>query len=492
MTDVEMDWMQSLPSGIPEVQAPPPPLPAPPTGAPRRRGLSRPHERQGHEPPGVRVLPKPVTPTRLEREQHELTHIKYETWCRHCVMTRGQNDPHRTLRHHNKNGSCPTISMDFGFMKRHGDIKMAPFIVIRDHQTRMTFSHKLLGKSTTDEDYSRYVVHAVMKDLKSLDYKKIVLKSDQEKALVALQERLRQLRNGINEQTILENSPVGESQSNGVVEKAVQEVENLAGTLLAALEERLDIVLPIESAVFAWLIDYSSVLINRYRVGKDGQTPTQRHKDIKHHRAMAEFGESVLYLPLDRKSHPIPAPEAKFQEGIWLGLDQRTEEVIIGTPSGIVKCRSVRRRPEPERWNTDAVLAIRGTPWEPTPGVDPELLRAAVRPPQDVDSPLGLEVPVAEPGLGARRANLFAADFVKHGYTQGCGACRSLQESGSSRKGHNHLCRVRMEAELMKSPEGKERIEGGYAKVATAALRVSERKERMPAPVPLPVPESPR
>ena len=92
---------------------------------------------------------------------------------------------------------------------------------------------------------------------------------------------------------------------------------------------------------------------------------------------MAEFG-SVLYLPLHRKSHPIPAPEAKFQEGIWLGLDQRTEEVIIGTPSGIVKCRSVRRRPEPERWNTDAVLAIRGTPWEPTPGVDPELLRAAV------------------------------------------------------------------------------------------------------------------
>ena len=102
MTDVEMDWMQSLPSGIPEVQAPPPLLPAPPTGAPRRRGLSRPHERQGHEPPGVRVLPKPVTPTCLEREQHELTHIKYETWCRHCVMTREQKDPHRTMRHHNK------------------------------------------------------------------------------------------------------------------------------------------------------------------------------------------------------------------------------------------------------------------------------------------------------------------------------------------------------------------------------------------------------
>ena len=107
-------------------------------------------------------------------------------------------------------------------MKREYDNKMTPFVVLRDHQARMTSNHKLLGNSTTEEDYSKYIVHAVMADLKSLDYKKIILKSDQKVALAALQERVRQLRNGINEQTLLEKSPVTESQSNVVVENAVQ------------------------------------------------------------------------------------------------------------------------------------------------------------------------------------------------------------------------------------------------------------------------------
>ena len=114
-----------------------------------------------------------------------------------CELVQGKaiNDPHRKLKSHTKDDACPVISMDFGFMKRHDEAKVMPFIVLRDHQTRMTFSHKLLGKSTTEEDYSKYIVHAVMADLKSLDYKKIILKSDQEIALVALQERIRQLRN---------------------------------------------------------------------------------------------------------------------------------------------------------------------------------------------------------------------------------------------------------------------------------------------------------
>ena len=456
-------------SEAPEGEDPVPNPPEPPEGAHLR-------------PVRVRVLPKPITPTRQQVEEHELTHMPYKVWCKHCVKTRGLNDPHRTLKHHFKGDVCPMISMDFGFMKRHDEGKMMPFVVLRDHKTRMTFSHKLLGKSTTEEDYSKYIVHAVMADLKSLDYKKIILKRDQEIALVALQERVRQLRNGINEQTILENSPVGESQSNGVVEKAVQEVETLAATLLSALEERLGVSVPIDAPIFAWLVEYVSVLLNRYRIGKDHCTPTQRHKAMKHHRALAEFGESVLYLPLDRKNNPIPHPEARFQEGVWLGLDQRTEEVWIGTPSGIIKCRTVRRRPEPERWSSEAAMAVRGTPWEPTPGVDPDLLQAAVRPPPDVDGVPNVSVPVAEPGLGARRARLLAKDFEKYGYTGGCPACRQLQEGGPTRKGHNQLCRARMEAEIVKEPEGHERIEGGYARVAAAAMRISEREERVPAP----------
>ena len=281
----------------------------------------------------------------------------------------------------------------------------------------------LPGKSTANEPYSRYVVDAVIKDLKSLDRKKCILKSDQEPAMLALQERVRQLRCGEEEQTILENSPVAESQSNGVIEKGIQEVESQARTLMCALEERLRAVIPWNSPVGAWLIEYAAVLLNLYREGKDKMVPMERLRGEKHDRPIAEFGERVHYLPLGSGSTFL---DARFIEGIWMGMDLRTGEVLIGTPSGVVKARSVRRRIEEERWNAQEVLAVRGTPWEPTPGVDPDLLPTAVRrPPTEGDR--APAPPVVEPGLTARRTQLRRADFDKFGFTEGCVACRNIE-----------------------------------------------------------------
>ena len=42
----------------------------------------------------VRGLPKPITPTRAQRDLHDLTHRPYEPWCEHCVRARAKNLPH--------------------------------------------------------------------------------------------------------------------------------------------------------------------------------------------------------------------------------------------------------------------------------------------------------------------------------------------------------------------------------------------------------------
>ena len=54
--------------------------------------------------------------------------------------------------------------------------------------------------------------------------------------------------------------------------------------------------------------------------------------------------------------------------GVWLGIIERTEETIIGTPNGVIKCRTVNRMVNGEQWNPELVLGIRGLPWEPIPG----------------------------------------------------------------------------------------------------------------------------
>ena len=157
-------------------------------------------------------------------------------------------------------------------------------------------------------------------------------------------------------------------------------------------------------------------------------------------------------------------------------MDLRTDEVLIGTASGIVKSRTVKRKMEEERWNTQEALSVKGTPWDPTPGTDPNLIPAAVRRPPAVGEETPTP-PAVEPGLGARRTTLRRADCLKFGFTEGCPACRSIERDGDTRKGHNEICRARMEAELMKTEEGRQRVEGGYGRVADAAMRIHEREE---------------
>ena len=471
------------------------PLVPPPPAAPLDPAARR--------PPRARALPQPVNPTRDERALHRLTHIPYETWCSHCVKCRGRNLPHRRLAALPADGVVPVVAMDLGFLKRLEADRNIPFIVARDTKTKITFAHLLEGKSTTAEPYSAYVCTSLLNDLRFLDYKKVILKSDQERSMKALQERIRQMRTASNEQTLVENSPVGESQSNGFVEEAIKDVEEMVGTLLISLEEKIDGRLPQESPIIAWCIEYAATLLNYFKEGKDGKTPLERHRGLKHDRPVAEFGERVLYLPLDRKSHPVQCPEPRYEDGIWLGMDVRTTEVLIGTPSGIVRARSVRRRPEEERFSAQELSNISGTPWNPTPGIDArQLSAAAVLPPEVITDEVLADdppPPPVEPGLTGRRTQLKKSDFETHGYTPGCPGCSKLEYDGVARSGHNEICRKRMEDLLSQTSEGKTRVDHGYQRVATAAMRDYEREQRqkaaatpaVPAPAVDPAPAAP-
>ena len=57
--------------------------------------------------------------------------------------------------------------------------------------------------------------------------------------MTALFERVRRLRNQAGEQIVEEHSPVGESQSNGTIGRAVREVQEMMARTLADLEASL-------------------------------------------------------------------------------------------------------------------------------------------------------------------------------------------------------------------------------------------------------------
>ena len=70
---------------------------------------------------------------------------------------------------------------------------------------------------------------------------------------------------------VVENSPVGSSASNGVVERHVQTIQQQSRVLKSALESRWGVKIPTLHAVVPWLVEYAGLLVNRFEVGRDGK-----------------------------------------------------------------------------------------------------------------------------------------------------------------------------------------------------------------------------
>jgi len=90
------------------------------------------------------------------------------------------------------------------------------------------------------------------------------LKSDGEPALKNIQNEVARRRD--KGQTILENSPVGDSRANGHAERAVQSIAGHVRTLKKAVEDRSGLKISSEHPIVPWLVQHSADLLNKFAV----------------------------------------------------------------------------------------------------------------------------------------------------------------------------------------------------------------------------------
>ena len=168
------------------------------------------------------------------------------------------------------------------------------------------------------------------------------------------------------EAVILESSPVGESQSNGHAEQAVRAIQGQIRTIKHQLELNVGCKIDSANPVWPWLIEFAGQVIRCF--GKhlsDGLTPRERIAGHASLPPIAHFGERVLFKP--SKTVLISKDEPRWREGVFLGFMDTSTEYIIGTPLGIVKCRSIRRRDASEQFDIQSLESLQGTPWCPVP-----------------------------------------------------------------------------------------------------------------------------
>ena len=159
---------------------------------------------------------------------------------------------------------------------------------------------------------------------------------------------------------------MGESQSNGIIERAVRFVAGQARTLKAALEHRIGTRIPPDARILCWLVEFAAYLTNKCDIGSDGETPLQRLHGRRDNTPILEFGEKILYKPA--KPPRGGKWEPRFHPGVFVGkLNSSAEAVVITEQWLLIKTRAAnfRRIHESGRWDTDRILGMRAVSWSP-------------------------------------------------------------------------------------------------------------------------------
>ena len=109
--------------------------------------------------------------------------------------------------------------------------------------------------------------------------------------------------------------------------------------------------------------------------------------------------ESVFALIPD---HEVRAAKLtnRWISGSWWGRDASSDEHLVGTKHGLLKCRSVRKKPPGKQWSRRETIEARGTKWNFDVGMDSGIPEPNLEPRRDVRMPTTtapMEIPTVSP-----------------------------------------------------------------------------------------------
>ena len=415
------------------------------------------------------------SPSRAEILEHNRLHMPFRSWCPVCISAKAPDLPHGRRRVGPDEASVrDEVSVDYCFLK---DTVGGPTVTVlagRDRRSGLYVGHAVPFKGCGVE----WVSEQLERDLRKMGYYgSVVLKSDQEPALVDLIRDVAKRRG--DARTIVETAPRSDSQGNGHAERAVRSIEENVRLQKLALEERLGEKLPITHRAFPWLIEHAVDVLNKLQVGKDGRTAFERLKGKKFRGLLLPFGTTVMARVSGRVQGGLM--QERWIEAIALGSRFHTHEHIVARKSdgAVVRARAVRELPT--QVTLEALDCIVGEPHAPAGviqyGKDPRVIdvpRVEVRglPLDSVSAP--------EPAFKPRSVRISQEILLKHGYTANCWKCRSLQRGDvQTSGGHSAACRIRMEQLIAGDPIYRAKLETAEGKKTRFLVEEAEKVDEV-------------
>ncbi len=182
-----------------------------------------------------RTAPEPGEPTAEEIADHRVDHLPYRCWCgAPCIEGQGYGEQHRQ----GPEGAVPIISFDYLIITKRGifwrdatvekSAILIKIMVVKVSKSKYIGSHVVPVKGLGGD---RYAAEKLRGDILWLGYSRVLLKSDNEPAILALmKDVLKALKVEVLDQAAPDHPPPHDSRVNGSVENAVRQVQGLLPT----------------------------------------------------------------------------------------------------------------------------------------------------------------------------------------------------------------------------------------------------------------------
>ena len=93
---------------------------------------------------------------------------------------------------------------------------------------------------------------------------------------------------------------------------------------------------------------------NRCRKGPDGKTAFELRNGRKFARALPHFAEKILFM-IPGATKSVSRVEPRWEDGIFLGVFDQSDELYVGTERGMHKVRKLRRRDADRCWSLNVL-----------------------------------------------------------------------------------------------------------------------------------------
>ena len=312
----------------------------------------------------------PKEPTEAERARHNLTHLPTAEWCEHCTKGKGKEDPHKRVQ-----SERAVIQIDYSYLKADGSheetAEDAAVVVVTaaDRGTGMFIACSVPAKNFE----KNYVVKSLRSFVAQLGHIQVTIRSDGEPSILQINHELRDEINKMRgkdaeSKAHSEQAPRYSAQSMGAVGAAQKTLKGDFLTMRSDLENKIQQKITPAMNIWPWMIRHAAWVRGRFGIKANMRTAYEDAYGSQYTGQILPFGEVVLFkVPHSASGRKVGGRQLKgdssWERGVFLGKVNESDEFLVGNTKGAHSVRTVRRLEEKLRWDKEAIMTMRGVPW---------------------------------------------------------------------------------------------------------------------------------